>query len=187
VNGEAAAQLVGGALDAASEAVKEQAANPEAAAGMGKVAMAAPFIEPASRAIKSLDRIVAVVMQTEQPVEGATITGYYGKLMSERGWSPLASVRTNTGQNILLLMAPGAKGVFACVRPNESELIVAMATTKEPIGDLLAQIVKAGGGALPQILQARAEQMEAAKQQAESEDAEEESDDVETAEAPCNK
>ena len=89
------------------------------------------------------------------------------------------------------MIAPSAKGVFAAVRPNQRELIVALITTSEPIGDLLAQVVRAGGGdILPKILQALAEKMERMRQQAKLEKAEleaatrEAAEELETVEAP---
>ena len=86
------------------------------------------------------------------------------------------------------LLAPCAKGIFAAVRPNQRELIVALITTNEPIGDLLAQVVRAGGGDLiPKIVQARAQRMEQERRQAEAAAAAaaQECDKVETAEAPA--
>jgi len=184
VNGEAAVQLVGGILDEAAAIVEEQASA--GAEGLPtKLAMAQPFIGPAKDAVKSLSRVIALVMKTDDSAADLDAAAHYGAMMAGRGWSPLATVRTDGGQNILVMIAPSAKGIFAAIRPNQRELVVALVTTSEPIGDLLAQVVRAGGGdILPKILQARAAQMERMQQQAEREAAEE-TEDVETAEAPA--
>jgi len=181
VNGEAAVQLVGGLLDEVAAIVQDQAG----AEGLPpQLAMAQPFIGPAKDAIKSLSRAIALVMKTDESAADLDAAAHYGAMMAARGWSPLATVRAGKGENILVMIAPSAKGIFAAVRPNRRELIVALITTNEPIGDLLAQIVRAGGGdILPKILQARAAQIERMQQQAELEAAEE-TEDVETAEAP---
>ena len=165
VNGEAAVQLVGGILDEAAAIAQDQAG----AEGMpSELAMAQPFIGPAKDAVKSLSRAIALVMKTDDSAAKLDVAAHYGTMMTSRGWSPLATVRTDGGQNILVMIAPSAKGVFAAVRPNQRELIVALITTSEPIGDLLAQIVRAAGGdILPNILQARAAQMARRQQQAE--------------------
>jgi len=182
VNGEAAVQLVGGLLDEVAAIVQDQAG----AEGLPpQLAMAQPFIGPAKDAIKSLSRAIALVMKTDESAADLDAAAHYGAMMAARGWSPLATVRAGKGENILVMIAPSAKGIFAAVRPNRRELIVALITTNEPIGDLLAQIVRAGGGdILPKILQARAAQIERMQQQAELEAAEE-TEDVETAEAPA--
>ena len=184
VNGEAAIQLVGGILDEAAAIVQDQASA--GAEGMPpQLAMAQPFIGPAKDAIKSFSRVVALVMKTDDSAAELDVTAHYGTMMTNRGWSRLATVRTDGGQNILVMIAPSAKGIFAAIRPNQRELVVALVTTNEPIGDLLAQVVRAGGSdILPKILQARAAKMEQMRQQAEREAAEE-TEDVETAEAPA--
>ncbi|MDH4179981.1 MAG: hypothetical protein OEV33_05675 [Armatimonadota bacterium] len=182
VNGEAAVQLVGGILDEAAAIVQDQAG----AEGLpSQLAMAQPFIGPAKDAIKSLSRAIALVMKTDESAADLDAAAHYGAMMAARGWSPLATVRTGKGENILVMIAPSAKGVFAVVRPNRRELIVALITTNEPIGDLLAQVVRAAGGdILPNILQARAAKMERMQQQAECEETAE-TEEVETAEAPA--
>jgi len=186
VNGEAAVQLVGGLLDEVAAIVQDQAG----AEGLPpQLAMAQPFIGPAKDAIKSLSRAIALVMKTDESAADLDAAAHYGAMMAARGWSPLATVRAGKGENILVMIAPSAKGIFAAVRPNRRELIVALITTNEPIGDLLAQIVRAGGGdILPKILQARAAQIERMQQQAELEKAEleaaEKAAEIEAAEAP---
>jgi hypothetical protein len=119
--------------------------------------MAQPFIGPANDAVKSLSRVIALVMKTDDSAAKLHVAAHYGTMMTNRGWSPLATVRTDNGQNVLVMIAPSAKGIFASIRPNQRELIVALVTTSEPIGDLLAQVVRArGGDILPKILQASA-------------------------------
>ena len=184
VNGEAAVQLVGGILDEAAAIVQDQASA--GIEGMpGELAMAQPFIGPAKDAVKSLSRVIALVMKTDDSAAKLDVAAHYGTMMADRGWSPLATVRTDGGQNILVMIAPSAKGIFAAIRPNQRELIVALVTTNEPIGDLLAQVVRAGGGdILPKILQARAAQMARMQQQAECEETED-TEEIETADAPA--
>jgi hypothetical protein len=156
VNGEAAVMLIGGVLDEAARTAQEQIA-----AGGNlppQVAMAEPMLEPATQMIKSLSRVSAVIMKTDESAAGLDVIDHYGGKMSPRGWTQLATVRTGKGENILAMLAPGGKGVFIAVRPNGRELIVALITTQEPIGDLLAQVVRAGGGqALSQIMAAKPE------------------------------
>ena len=183
VNGAAAIQLVGGILDEAAAIVEDQASG--GAEGLPhELAMAQPFIGPAKDAVKSLSRIIALVMKTDDSAAELDVAAHYGTMMAHRGWSRLATVRTDNGQNILVMIAPSAKGIFIAIRPNQKDLIVALVTTSEPIGDLLAQVVRAGGGdILPQILPAQAQRKQ---QQAECEEAEEteETEEVETDEAP---
>ena len=155
VNGEAAVQLIGGVLDEAIAAAREQAAS----GGQipPQLAAAQPMLEPAKQMIKSLSRVVAVVMKTDESTGPLNVIDLYGGKMSARGWTQLASVRTGKGENILAMLAPGGKGVFVALRPSNTELIAALVTTREPIGDLLAQVVRAGGGqVLPKIMAARA-------------------------------
>ncbi|MFB3881054.1 MAG: hypothetical protein ACE149_07305 [Armatimonadota bacterium] len=152
VNGEAAMQLVGGMLDAAAEAVKEAAASGQGER-MGQLAMAAPFIAPAKDLVKSVCRVTAVVMQA--PPDSKGVINQYETMMATRHWTMLATTRAITGQDAAVYLAPGGKGVFLAVRPDAQQLIVALVTTREPIGDLLGQIVRAGGGkALPMLLAA---------------------------------
>ena len=152
VNGEVAMQLLGGMLDAAADTVKQAAASGQGGE-MGELAMAEPFIGPAKDLVKSLSRVTAVVMQA--PPDSKDVIGQYEALMVARGWTMLATTRAITGQEAAAYVAPGGKGVFVAVRPSGQELIVALVTTREPIGDLLGQIVRAGGGkALPMLLAA---------------------------------
>ncbi len=157
VNGEAAVQLIGGVLDEAAVTFKQQAA-----AGQGlppQAAMAEPVIEPAKELVKSLSRVLVLVMKTDESAAELDVIGYYGAKMAPRGWTRLATIRTDSGENILAMVAPGGKGLFAAIRPDENELVVALVTTRQPIGDLLAQLVRAGGsGVVPKFLAARASQ-----------------------------
>jgi hypothetical protein len=181
VNGEAAVQLIGGVLDEAARAAQAQIA----AGGSlpPQVAAAEPMLEPAMQVIKSLSRVVAVVMKTDESAAGLDVIDHYGAKMSPRGWTQLATVRTGKGENILAMLAPGGKGMFIAVRPNGRELIVALITTREPIGDLLAQVARAGGGqVLPKFFAAQADQPEPSAGCDETQEPEE----TETTEAPSS-
>lgn len=156
VNGEAAVQLIGGILDAAATQVQAQAKAMEGKGGEGPMAMlplAAPMIEPAKEAIKSLSRVALVVMKPKEPVKGDQFLKYYQSLLSPGGWLPLVTVRDKE-DTVLALLAPEAKGVFFAVNEG-NEMTVGMVTTTKPLGDLLGQIVTAGGGALPAFLSMR--------------------------------
>jgi hypothetical protein len=152
VSGEAAMLLVGGVLDAAADVAKQQGASAEQGGPMAQMAMAEPFIGPAKDLIKSLSRVTVLTMAP--PSGGAPgFLDHYDRLMASRGWTSLATTRAITGQDAAVYVAPGGKGVFAAVRPNGDELVVVLVTTREPIGDLLGQIVRAGGGKVfPMIL-----------------------------------
>ncbi len=162
VNGEAAVQLIGGVLDAAADVVQDQVSaiargEVEAAGPFGQAAMAEPLIGPAKDVIKSITRVTVLVMEPEQAPPGDEVVAYYHGLMTARGWTPMLTVRTDGGENIAVLLAPGGKGLFGVIRPGDDELIVGLITTREPLGDLLAQIVRAGGSeVLPKFLAARA-------------------------------
>jgi len=163
VNGEAAVQLIGGVLDAAADLAQEQVSavaqgkKLNAPGRFGQAAMAVPLIGPAKDVIKSVTRVTVLVMEPEQAPPGDEVVAYYHGLMTARGWTPMLTVRTDGGENIAVLLAPGGKGLFGVIRPGEDELIVGLITTREPLGDLLAQIVRAGGSeVLPKLLAARA-------------------------------
>jgi hypothetical protein len=161
VNGEAAVQLIGGVLDAAADIAQEQTAAMARSGDMPVppqiVAIAAPLIEPAKNAIKSITRVSFVVMDPTEPVDPEAALTYYQDLMTSRGWIPMVTVRADADTRICALLAPGGKGVFAAVIPgSDDEMVVAMITTTEPLGDLIAQIVRAGGGKiLPMIMSKR--------------------------------
>ena len=185
VNGEAAVQLVGGILDEAAAIVEDQASA--GAEGLPReLAIAQPFIGPAKDAVKSLSRVIALVMKTDDSAAKLDVVAHYGTMMAARGWSPLATVRIDNGRNVLVMIAPSAKGIFAAVRPNQQDLIVALVTTSEPIGDLLAQVVRAGGGdILPKILQARARPAPEPRTECDEPEAPKAPEDVQTDEAPA--
>ena len=154
VNGDAAMQLLGGILDAAAEVARQQAAAGSQSGPMAQMAMAEPFIGPTKDLLKSLSRVTVLVMQAGP--EPKDVVTYYGDMMTARGWSTLATTKAITGQDAAVYLAPGGKGVFVAARPNGQEMIVALVTTHQPIGDLLGQIVRAGGTkALPLILAAQ--------------------------------
>jgi hypothetical protein len=147
VNGEAAVQLVGGLLDAAAEVAHQQAGalqsmGPQA----GRLAMLAPMIEPAKEIIKSVSRVTAYIMQPAGTVDGNRVVGHYSDMMTSRGWTPMVTVHAENQVNVAILVAPGAKGVFAAVAPQGGELVVAMVTTTRPIGEMLGDLVRAAGG-----------------------------------------
>ncbi len=164
VNGAAAVQLVGDALDALASTAKEQVgalaqAGPGGPAG-GKaavIAAALPLIDPAKEAIKSLTRAAFVVMKPSERTSGDAVSSYYNQLMAGQGWSPLITVKGPNGERISAMLAPEAKGIFLMVQ-EKTDLVVGMITTSQPIGQLIGQIVRAGGGVVPAIIAARAEQ-----------------------------
>jgi hypothetical protein len=159
VNGEAAMQLLGGLIDAVAEVAQQQgAAMAQAGPVPPEVAkMAQPLIEPAKEAIKSVSRVSVLVMRPSEPVNIEQAMTYYHGLMTSRGWTPMVTVRAKDEARILVLLAPGAKGVFAAVLPTGDEMVVAMIATTKPLGDLLAEVVRAAGGpALQGMLAMRA-------------------------------
>jgi hypothetical protein len=185
VNGEAAVQLIGGVLDEAAVTFKQQAAAGQALPP--QAAMAEPIIEPAKELVKSLSRVVVLVMKTDESAAELDVIDYYGAKMAPRGWTRLATIRTGSGENILAMVAPGGKGIFAAIRPNEDELVVALLTTRQPIGDLLAQLVRASGSeVVPKFLAARASQPAPDTQCEKQEESEaEDAQTAESAEAPA--
>lgn len=156
VDGEAAVELIGGVLDGAADIAREQAAT-MTEAGAGPVpphvaTMAEPLIDPARDVIKSITRVTLLVMRPDESVNPEEAMRYYHELMTSRGWRPMVTVRAEQDVRILFLLAPGGKGVFGAIIPNGDEMVVAIITTTEPLGELLAQIVRAGGGpALQQV------------------------------------
>jgi len=153
VNGAAAVALVGSALDAIAAQVEEQAKSGKIG-GQGPMAMlpmAAPMIGPAKDAIKSLERITVLVMAPKGKVQTDQFVAYYSNLMGSRGWTPLITVKDADGTGVATLLAPEAKGVFVAVN-DKSEMVAALITTSKPIGELLGQIVSAGGSAWPALI-----------------------------------
>jgi hypothetical protein len=159
VNGVAAMQLVGGVLDAVAEQAK---AHVEAMAASGKPAegpmamlpMAVPLIEPAKEAIKSLSQITVVVQKPKEPVASEQFLGHYREIMGPLGWSPLITFKEQDGTAVTGMVAPEGKGVFFAVN-DQSEIVAALVTTTKPIGDLLGQVIQAGGGAFPIFMRMR--------------------------------
>jgi len=161
VNGEAAVQLVGGAIDALAATAQEQAkvmAEMAAKGGEGphaKIAAMAPaalqVIEPVKEAIKSLTQMTVVVMRPKAAATADQVTSHYSKLMGPRGWSPLMSVRGPKNETVMAMLAREGKGLFFVVREQE-ELVTALVTTSKPLGDLIAQIIRASGAAVPAVL-----------------------------------
>ena len=153
VNGVAAMQLVGGMLDA----IVAQAKNLPPGGGpqdgpMAMLPAVMPMLDPARDAIKSLQQITVVVMKPKQAFEPKAFAKHYSDLMSGQGWSPLATVVDKDGTAVVTMIAPEAKGVFFAVN-DKSEVVAGLITTSKPIGDLLGQVVQAGGGSLPMLLQ----------------------------------
>ena len=155
VNGAAAVQLIGGALDAAAAAAKQQAKAMAEAGGKGAEGPMAmlpallPIIEPAKEAIKSLNQVSFVAMKPQGKIDGAQFLKYYRGVMS--GWSPLVTVQDADGTTVCVMLAPEAKGIFFAVSGN-NELLSGLVTTSKPLGDLIGQIIQSGGGSLPAIL-----------------------------------
>jgi len=158
VDGAAAVQLVGDALDALAEQAKQQAqAIAQTGAGGEKVAMisaAMPLVDPIKEAIKSLQRAAIVVMKPGEKTDSETVYAYYTKLMGGQGWSPLITVKGPKGERVSVMMAPEAKGLFLMVQ-EKSELVVGLITTSQPIGQLIGQVVRASGGVVPAIIASR--------------------------------
>jgi hypothetical protein len=167
VNGQAAVQLVGDALDALVATVQEQAkamadiagksGGPEAQkmAALAPVALQAlQIVEPVKEAIKSLSRMTVVVMKPKEGTVRQQVTDHYSKLMASRGWTPLLSVRGNQGESVLAMVAGGGRGLFFMVN-EKSDLLTGLVTTTRPIGELIGQVIRASGGAIPAIMSAR--------------------------------
>jgi len=158
VNGAAAVQLVGGAIDAiaaqAQEAARQIQTQGGAGASVGRAAMlpmVLPMIEPAKEAIKSLERITVLVMKPKATAKADEFIGYYSGLMTPQGWTPLVTVRDKDKTAVLAMIAPEAKGVFFAVN-DKKEMVAGLITTTRPIGDILGQLINASGGAMPMIL-----------------------------------
>ena len=158
VNGVAAVQLVGGALDAiaaqAQEAAKAMQAQGGPKAAEGPLAMlpaVLPMIEPVKEAIKSLDRITVLVMKPKQEVKTDEFISYYTGLMTPLGWSPLMTVRDKDKTAVVMMIAPEARGVFFAVN-DQKQMVCGIVATTKPIGELLGQVINAGSGAWPMIM-----------------------------------
>ncbi len=157
VNGEAAAQFLGSILDAAAETAEEQVAAMEQRTVPHQVVMARPLIGPAKEVVKSITQVTLLVMKTEETLRAEDIMSHYRDLITPRGWTPMATIRTGDGVNIAAYLAPEGKGLLGAIRPGARELIVGLITSREPLGDLLAHVVRAGGSEIvPQIFAAHA-------------------------------
>jgi hypothetical protein len=112
-------------------------------------------------------------MKTPETVEADEVMSHYGGVITPLGWTPMVTLRTDGGENVAVYLAPEAKGVCAVIRPNSRELIVGLITAREPLGDLIAQVVRAGGSEiLPQILGRRAAHADVESQHANDEEVE---------------
>jgi hypothetical protein len=158
VDGAAAVQLVGDALDAIAAQAKEQGqAIAQTGAGGDKMAMISaglPLIDPVKEVIKSLQRAAVVVMKPGEKTDSEAVYGYYTKLMGDQGWAPLITVKGPKGERVSVMMAPEAKGLFLMVQ-EKSELVVGLIITSQPIGQLIGQVVRASGGMVPAIIASR--------------------------------
>ncbi len=162
VDGAVAIQFAGDALDALAELAQQQAEALAGAEGpppgpVAAAAAAAPLIGPAKAAVESLSRVTLLVMTPQQPAAGAQVVDHYAALLTPRGWAPMVTVRAEQGEGVLVLVAPGGKGIFAVVAPKQEQgkLVVALVTTTRPVGELIGNIVRAGGGPAAQALMAQ--------------------------------
>jgi len=161
VNGAAAVMLIGKALDTiAAQTQKQMAAMQAAPAGtqlaalQGKasvISAALPMIDPVKEAIKSLEHITILIMKPGAEVNAADFMKFYSGSMSAQGWTSLISVRDKSGPAVVTMLAPEAKGIFLAVN-DKRQLLVAFVTTTHPIGDLISQVIQAGGDAFPQVM-----------------------------------
>jgi len=169
VNGEAAMQLVGGAIDALAAQAKAQAEAMAAGKGAeGPMAMlpaAIPLIDPMKEALKSLGQITVVVQKPQQPVNSDAFLEHYRGVMSPLGWSPLVTVKAKDAPAVVAMVAPEGKGVFFAVN-EKAEIVAGLVTTTKPIGELIGQVIHASGGSWPMVfshmMQAKAQKPPAA-------------------------
>ncbi len=111
-----------------------------------------PILEPTKETLKSLDHITFVVMHPPSPVTAADFTKFYSGCLAAQGWSSLFSLQDKSGPAIVSYLAPEGRGLFFAVN-QPSTILVALLTTTRPIGDLLNQIIDAGGNAVPTLVQ----------------------------------
>ena len=163
VNGEAVVLLLGSVLDAAAETAHKLAASAkgqEGAVGSSPRSMvggpipllAEQLIDPVKDAVKAVTRAALVVMEADEQVPADRFIAHYNELITSRGWSPLATVRSGSGEGLSLWLAPGGKGLFGAFRPDKKQLIVGLVTASAPLGDLIAQIVRASEPLVGQLL-----------------------------------
>lgn len=153
VNGAAAAELIGGVLDAVAYTAHEHSAEiSELSRAAGDKAVliqaAQSLIDPTTDVVKSLTRVTWLVMRLGETVDPDEAVAYYHELMAARGWTDLATVRGGAERQIVALLAPGGKGVFAAAVLGD-KAIAGMITARRPLGDLLGQIVESGSAVLP--------------------------------------
>ncbi len=160
VNGAAAMVLLGKGLDSLSAQAQKQAAALQSAGNLrpgerAKLAVAQavlPILEPTKETLKSLDHLTFVLLQPKAPVSAADFTKFYAGCLASQGWSSLFSLQDKSGTAVVSYMAPEGRGVFFAVN-QPSTIVVALVTTTRPIGDLLNQIIDAGGNAVPTLVQ----------------------------------
>ncbi len=150
VSGIGATQLIGGALAAHAYELRADAkAAQEAGASeqaLAEIAESISRVESTKEVVTSFLGFVLVVMKPGQPVKAADFVEHYQHLMSPRGWSPLATVQhEKEGDALLLMLAPGEKGIFLGVSGKE-EMVTGLVTTSKPLGKLLASIFHTGEG-----------------------------------------
>jgi len=148
VSGAGAAQLVGGGLDAhlAELQVRAKAAQEAGASEeeLAEIAESISLVESTKELARSFLGFTLVVMKPSAPVEAADFVKHYQDLTSSRGWSPLALIQDEEdGNAVLLMLAPGGKGIFLAVNDKE-EIVSAMVTTSKPLGELIAKIFRNG-------------------------------------------
>jgi hypothetical protein len=160
VNGVAAMQLAGGAVDALTEQIQSRmeaarAAEAAAATAQGADAQAqraaaqaqraaAQAIEQTRDALKSLTGVKVLIMTPKVAPNAAEFVKHYQGLMAPRGWTSLVTIQSDEDKDVVLVMlGPGGKGLFAAVGDKE-DIVTAMITTSMPIGDLIGTMMRSG-------------------------------------------
>jgi hypothetical protein len=161
VNGEAAMALAGGAVDALAAQVQARmeaarAAEAAAAAAQGAGAQAqraaaeaqraaAQAIEQARDALKSLQTVKVVVMETKEAVKASDFLSHYQGLLGSRGWTPLVTVQSDKEDNsvVMVMLGPAGKGLLGAVH-DDNDIVIAMLITEKPLGELIGMLTKGG-------------------------------------------
>lgn len=160
VNGVAAMQLAGGAIDALTaqiqarmEAARAAEAAAAAAQGAGAQAQraaaeaqraAAQAIEQARDALKSLTGVKVLIMTPKAAPKADEFVKHYHGMMTPHGWTSLVTVQSDEdGDAVMVMLGPAGKGLFAAVGDKE-DIVTAVITTSMPIGDLIGTIMKSG-------------------------------------------
>jgi hypothetical protein len=166
VNGAAAMALAGGAVDALAAQVQArmEAAQAAAAAAQGANAQAqraaaeaqraaAQAIEQARDALKSLQTVRVVVMETKEAVKGSDFLSHYQGLLAPRGWTPLMTVQTDKEDNtvVMLMLGPAGKGLLGAVH-DDNDIVIGMLTTEKPLGELIGMLMKAGSPSMEAVM-----------------------------------